>query len=930
MADDTELKGQLASDPPPVGGDTTDQDIMANVLFSVALGTIIFAVFMAIRTKIKGLYSANFNAPEKGKRRLNFKHEEGALGWLRTVASASDQDVLALVGLDGFLFQQLLRLVFWTLVLVALPLGIVLVPLYALSGPSEQKVYSSYYRLSILHCSEGLLWIPVLAAYLCAVLVFYLLYSFYRNYARLRQGYLLDPSAFTSVPALLKLERTMGSLERARQVLSLHTRTVLISGISWKYARKDLDALFRKTGAIAPPEKVAFLSQAGRDVVGLASARNKTVQQLEGALQAFLSRAVERCVKGGVKADRAERDAFIVELGRDRQPLAVRLGLLGKLRRPDFFPELRPTHPIETLTGVVEVDAIEFHYNEMMRLEGELDLQLRQYKDRDSQGLETATVVEKDDDPVESDPEEDAGAEKKAFRDKATVISLRKIGWVRHNLKDLALLTSSKGQQAIVTTPTPEAAAALVQALLSRRSFSLQARQAPAAQDINWEAVQLSPARRTARYWRAALALAGVYLLFLPIVGLITSLCSVDSLLSKAPGSVSDWFEEHSRAKSMLQGIIGPGIMNVAFGLAPNLLRAILLLQARDSWTANEKALVSSYSWFLFIQAFFVIVAAGALLDVLRESAQGKFGSVLRALQTTLPTRSPLLLNMLLQQAILGTAKGFLNIGRLIAYLLKGSAGDRATPRERQQKTKTFSMDQGKDLAKGLVFGAQVTLAFMFLSPVNVMAGALLFLLAQPLARYTAIYTSSVRVESGGRYVAPVVKQLLLGLEVAVVFLLLHVALRGAWLALAIGLPLVALPLVMSRILARAFGKRSRHVPQTQEDLLAVQSLIDDMRLAQQSMMASEPEDTAAEKDVEYLPIRELKAYDARPQAIEPLASVEARAGEDYLQESDELLHGDPYANPVVFARLPTLMIDPALFPVLGHLDGASPKKEIE
>src|SRR5207302_766239 len=118
-------------------------------------------------------------------------------------------------------------LLFVIVATIIIPVLLVLLPVYSLTGPDvppdedngdDESFFDGglFFKFSILNCGDKFLWFPFIMCHLIALVVLYAIYLFYRNYSYLRQAYLKDPSALTGVMTLQKYITLTGDYDQAR------------------------------------------------------------------------------------------------------------------------------------------------------------------------------------------------------------------------------------------------------------------------------------------------------------------------------------------------------------------------------------------------------------------------------------------------------------------------------------------------------------------------------------------------------------------------------------------------------------------------------------------------------------------------------------------------------------------------------------------
>lgn len=911
--------GGIPSDTP----EHTDNDVLYNLAFSAGVGATLFLIFCFLRIKFRRVYSSNF----VGVQRPRFKaRAKGFWGWLVTTFVTTDAELLSFAGMDSYLFVQVLRLILGLLIAVSIPMLTVLLPLYYFTG-SEAAIETVYMQLSILNCRTRYLWFPFLLCYFTSALVFYCVYIFYRNYSLVRQAYLKDPSALTSCLVLQRLIGVTGSLEEARRVASLHNRSVVLSGIADHYDRERLHELLGEV-SIGRTTSIAFVNPRDELVI-VVEKRNAALTKLEAAIQSFLKSAFD-----SLKGNRHRRELIDELYAMPRPAASERLRMVRQLRDPAYYPDFRPK--AKSRQGQ-EVDAISYFYERLLTYEQRLEESLEEYIHGYSEGGGLDADTDRQSGPSAGDIAAGATVVRRRPRsrtDPSTLISAAKFFWFGHNLKELKLTLYGSSQAAVVIMETPRGASAVSQTVLSRRPFSLTAEKAPAADDVLWDNLQLSSSDRNLRQTAGEILFILTNIFFIPFVSALSTLTQLDKLMRWLPW-LDRFLGDRPKLRSTLQGILAPLALNIALGVAPYILRFIAYYQGKVSKTAVEYSVLRKYSWFLFFQSFVVIIIAASLVDVINGLFEGKWDKILTSLRETFPSKSALFFNIAIQRAFISMPQLLLKPAPLFFGLLGHFSSFSASPRTIYERTLPEMFEQGQDYPQYVIYILQITLAFMTITPLSLLAGLVYFSIALGMYRHSTLYNLQVRHESGGIYWRRISQHIVVGCLLNQIFTFLHFTMRGAAFQAIFLAPLIFSTFAFNRFLNRTFASRTLYLPQTHEEEATVDRLLEELIEHQNAMLEcpkakgagavqEERADMEEVEEADFIPVRDLlpKQQHAESQRTEA-EILGATGGLLYSLHPSDL--ANPYNNPVLFRRLSSVLVHPLLIPVMRKLRQDAP-----
>ncbi|KAA1133062.1 hypothetical protein PGTUg99_006087 [Puccinia graminis f. sp. tritici] len=172
------------------------------LMFCCSVGTVL--AFSILRPKNKIVYMPRYKYSAEDKRPP--KLEDGLFDWLKPLSKATENELLAQIGLDAVVFLRFLRMCRWMCSLLAMLACALLIPcdvFYNLKimDKSQQLSTSSntLAMVSISNVRGSWLYVHVVYGYLVTFIVLYVIYVNYKTVVRLRWEWFRSPEYQNSI-----------------------------------------------------------------------------------------------------------------------------------------------------------------------------------------------------------------------------------------------------------------------------------------------------------------------------------------------------------------------------------------------------------------------------------------------------------------------------------------------------------------------------------------------------------------------------------------------------------------------------------------------------------------------------------------------------------------------------------------------------------
>ena len=700
-------------------------------------------------------------------------------------------------------------------------LGILLPFYYSQSDQTEIK----YLSFSIVNIYGRGAWVPTIFCWIISLITFYVIFVFYRNFATLRQIYLVNPSSLMSFAHLRKITDNFGCLQDARSYFNISTRSVVIHSISSNYGPIELKKLL-ENAKIGPVESIQQINSSG-DIEKLISKRESLLDSLERELLAFFRNLKSACLKIDTPEWRAIQEQSLPDgysdLGRSevidriralpRLKVKDRCDLIGKLLSdPNFMKQYRSKLEIEVSTG--KVDSITHLYEKVLEIEKELKkslLEFNRFHEEDLIRMEHPNGLEDDEDLLPG-PEQ-------GYVEKTSLITLKKAFQFKANLADLRNTVWGSSYSAIVVFKSKQAASSCKQLLLSSRPFSLQVQAVPIADDLIWSNAAMPKADRAQREALGTILYITFNMFFIFITSILSYLADLNNLEDILPFLKQFLTDLGPKARSIIQGILTPLAFNIAIFIAPYILLLILKMTGKTSRSELQSSLMSNYAWFLFFQTSIIGAVFSSFFEIIFIWQKDNLDGIIERIRNRMPNASQFFANVILQRVglmLVLIQPGVLFKKFVFTALLPNWY---KTPRMRQAFRNPSEILPGIIFPEYIVFPYQITMAFLTITPLSIIPGLLFYGIAAFVFKHQFVYSYAVPNESGGLYWRKLAVHLIAGVLMNQIFAVAQfhnhkeTVLPTMSMLLLIGLTAAYIP-----FLERTFGSICEHLPLTGED----------------------------------------------------------------------------------------------------------------
>jgi hypothetical protein len=740
----------------------TSNSIFANLLFSIPLGILMLVLFAHYRNKLPIFYHRN--ALCHGKPVLGFKVKNRFIDWVKELVSINDALLLEVGGLDALVTSNAFRLILVFVCTMSVPCLLILAPYYYFNSDHTDGVDFESFTIADLFVDS--FWPPVLVLIFLTCLILYGIYTFYSNFVKLRQAYLLKPSSVDSVGFIARNAELFGSLKASRRRIDAATCTVMLYSIpddlctSAEFLQNNLE----KSG-ISGLKSIQFIGEYS-DLKIAMGARNAALAKLEGKLKTFTDKLRKK--QGASESEETTETPLTIK---EKSAL-----LRNLLLNPSLHEDIRKRKEIKGSDDKASesVDSLQFYHKKFMECEEKLQEAIKEFKNpelkkKKNPTTDSASTVSNDNDSKLTENFE------KRYIDQTAFISWDRVRDFEATLTHVSAL--GEGQAALLHFTDFRQATRAQQILMNSYANVMGSLVAPSPDAIHWRHINLSEKDR----WNGALKSNFYYwlfvLLYVPFSTLIVSIIDMEGLAKWFP-AIETFRLAHPYVIAGLQGVLAPLMTTILINQTGPWIYSITALRGPMSKIDLALKSQSAHINFLFIVTIFI----GTVFSSTHKFASSIFATdsktpILDHLRENIPKKSHYFFDYMLQDTFIKLMLALLNPKSFFFdRSFYNDAGRNAkTPRVLlEHDTTPPALQLAFAWSRYIVFPYFVFMVYVVISPLIVIPAIIYFSVGYYVFRFRFSQFGRRVVETGGLFWKQGAKQLIYGLILAQLSVLLQ------------------------------------------------------------------------------------------------------------------------------------------------------------
>lgn len=825
-----------------------DSAISSNAYTQVSIFLVMIALYLLFRRRAPWVYYPNIkNKPQHPC----YQENPGFMSWIYPLVTTKDTQLLSAVGLDGFMFLQTIKLLYRICFLIS----IFVAPLLSYCFYHLQNKNSQLFiRLSIwrLH-DRNLHWGILIASYLVTLMIFYLIFIYYKRYVTLRQLYLAAPATMTSIPHMKRISKELGSDQNSVDYINVASRTVFIDRLPGTITNDEDLKTYIKQLNIGEVESVSLVHDTYY-LQKLYEKRDVVIQNMEKEIAAAFNK-VKKHVRdeekncresfGDLYSHDIEKAASVL-FENMRFTMREKVNILNEfMKYGDRF--LSKSWMNNAILGI--------HLDKLKEVNNKI---LEEKERLQSLNKEEVIEVPQANETLFTDTD---------VRGDVSFFSLKQIANFGKNKDLFTLDLPINRRKAFITFKDQKTTGIVKQTKLGTRAFSSNTEPAPPPYDVLWK--NITKAEVSGFFF--GMISVGLYVLFnlafLYIVVIIIDSLQVDKNTGNYVFKLV-FGDKGGKARSLYQGILAPLIYNILLYFVPIIIKALIHMEDTHSYSGVQAKLMYRLSLFLFFNGFVATFICSLLLTFVKSLHKEtvtvdilvtKFGQ-------SIVKSSVFFLNTIVQRMCIGSAMVIL---KPAAFLYNFIIAPVAITTKRQEKERTFSppIDFGNHIPNLLLI-MPMALVYSCICPIVVVTAWVFYLFSYLVYKNEMLFATRNDYESGGSYWKPSISFLMLSV---MAFQLSTAAITfssgNAFIAYMFG-PLIFISFICSQGINEIFDKSSENFPMNGPEEKFLDSFSKKV-MQERHQMLSEWKEMDEEEDQDIIPISELGFADKASQLTE-------------------------------------------------------------
>lgn len=789
--DPTTAKGILEKVVPLSKLEDSDISIKSNAIFQVLAFFAMLIVYFWFRRKIPWIYYPNIkNKPQHPC----YQENPGFFSWLYPLVTTKDTEMLTVIGLDGFMFLQTIKLLYR----ICLILSLMIVPFlcgwfYKLKKNDED--INLFVAISIWNVKEPKVFWSILGiSYLVTMLIFYLIFIYYKRFVTLRQIYLASPATMTSISNLKEISKELQSDQNAIDYINVSSRTVLIDRLP-SDIRNDQELLvYIESLKLGDIECVSLIHDTYK-LQKMYEERDSVIQDIEKEIAIALNRAKSLYSGDNTQCKESFGDLYNGDLEKSSLSLfgQSNFKVSEKVSLFNTFCKYGDKFFSKTL---FRKNIIDLH---LARLR-EINKMIIDEKNR----IENKTKHEVVDVPkasqelfVDSD-----------IRNDVSFFSFSQITSIIENKDLFTLDLPISKKKAFITFKDQRTAGIIQQTKLGSKAFSSNILAAPAPKDVMWRTIGKN---EVSGFFFKIISLACYILFIFAFLFLVVKIIETLSIKNNGKNIILKWLLQNQTIKTIYQSILVPLVYNILLYFVPIIIKALIHMEDIYSFSDVQVRLMYRFSLFLFFNAFIATFVTSCVVQFSSESDNLTVPQIVDNLSSSVIKASVFFFNTIVQRMCIGSGIVFLKPSPFVYNFLMARF---LIYTRRQSKEREFTppIDFGNHIPNLLLI-FPMALVYSCICPIMLVVSWLFYFVSYVLYKNELLFATRNSFESGGSYWKPTVRFIFFTVITFQIVTAIITFSNGSSLISYLFLPLIFLTFIFSEAFNMIFDRSCENFP---------------------------------------------------------------------------------------------------------------------
>lgn len=814
--------------------------IKSNLIFQTIGLFCLILLYLVFRRKAPWVYYPNIkNSPCHPC----YQESPSFLSWLGPLFTIKDTSLLAIAGLDSFMFLQTIKLLYRICLIVAVFSTPILV--YNYHQHRDYKDMEFFQKITISrHDKIDIYLIIVLASYILSLFILYLIFIYYKRFVTLRQIYFASPATMTSVPHLKKLSNVLGSDVDSVDYVDIASRTVLIDRLPNEIKTEDDLKKYMESLEIGEIECVSLVYNT-HTLQKLYERRDATIQNMEKEIAIGYKNLKELFEnKNNIEIKESFGDLHLGKL--ESSVLSkftdTKLSICESNKLFNIF--LNKGDKFLPKTWFKKI-GLGVYLDELNEINNDI---LEEKKKLEDVGVNEEKITV----PEAGNTLYDATD----IKNDVSFFSFEQIFNFRKNRSLFTVDLPFNKKRAFVTFKDQKLTGIIKQTLLGTRAFSSNITNAPAPYDVMWKNLSKSEAINFISEIFSTLMFIFLNIGFMYFATLIISSLDVKKNTSNAIFQLP-FIKNNKTFHSIYKGVFAPLVYNILLYFVPILLKSLINMEDTISFSCAQSKLMHKLTIFLFFNGFISTVIISLIInlfDIFNETEMD-YNLLVKELSNSIILSSGFFLNLVIQRLCIGSALVLLKPPAFIYNFLIAPFFIK-TRRQEQERRFSPPIDFGNHISNLLLI-IPIALVYNSISPIIVYAAFLFYLFSYLIYKNELMYSTRNDYESGGTYWRPTTRFIMLSIVFSQISNFIITFTSGFKFVSFFYLPLMVATCVISYGIDEIFEKSSENFPMNkpEEDFI---NFFAKKVFEERCRLLNEWKDIGEMEDPDVIPISEM------------------------------------------------------------------------
>ncbi|KAL3426905.1 hypothetical protein PVAG01_00414 [Phlyctema vagabunda] len=282
--------------------------------------------------------------------------------------------------------------------------------------------------------------------------------------------------------------------------------------------------------------------------------------------------------------------------------------------------------------------------------------------------------------------------------------------------------------------------------------------------DVIWDNMSVKWWAAWVKTGIAFVLVAGMVVLWTIPVAWTASLTQITTLADKY--TWLNWLNSiNQQVLKAIAGVLPAIALAVLLILVPHILHHVSLNQGAQTGTELQRSIQNYYFAFLFVQVFLVVSISGGIFAFLGSSVSGDITTVPDLLATNIPKAANYFFSYMILQALSTSSGTLLQTGTLIMWFIMPKLFDNTARKKWRRNTQLETIKWGSFFPIYTNF-ACIGLIYSVVAPVIIVFAIITFTFLWIALRYSMLYVTRFRIDTGGVLYPRAINQTFTGLYV--------------------------------------------------------------------------------------------------------------------------------------------------------------------